>query len=62
MSMSRKHFTAIAEVLRSTNASDKTITEMAWMCAQFNPHFKRDTFLEACGYKEYMRQWKGVKA
>jgi len=56
MSLSRKHFRDMAEVLRTTNASNETIEEMAWFCAKHNPHFRKDLFLEACGYRPRVRE------
>ena len=48
--MTRKHFDAIAEALRATNASNQTIEAMALVCAHFNTNFQYDKFLEASGY------------
>ncbi len=56
--MTRKHFIAIAEVLNSTEASNETIEEMAWVCAKFNPHFNKDTFLSAAGYRNNNKENK----
>ena len=46
--MTRKHFRAIASVLYATNASDETISAMAYEMARFNPNFDRNTFVTFC--------------
>jgi len=46
--MTRKHFRAIASVLYSTQASDETISAMAYELARFNPSFDRNTFVTFC--------------
>lgn len=47
--MTKKHFTAIANILRDANASDGTKEEIGEALADFfqsvNPNFKRDRFM-----------------
>lgn len=48
--MSRKHFKAIAEALKGAKASLEVCQAVASQMYQFNPHFDRTKFLEACGH------------
>lgn len=50
--MTKKHFEAIAEVIKNTLVSDRreaTATAMADYFETVNPRFNRDQFLTACG-------------
>jgi len=47
MAMSRKHFTAIAEILCETGASQSTGRELARFFKSDNPAFKIDRFMTA---------------
>lgn len=48
--MSRKHYRIIAEAFR-TNTDPKEIAEaLAILLKADNPNFRRDTFLDACGF------------
>ena len=46
--MTRKHFVQIAQLLKDTKASIKTIEGMAEICLQDNPNFDTDRFIIAC--------------
>ena len=46
--MTRKHFKALAEALRISEASAKTVKEVALVCARHNPNFNWEKFREAC--------------
>tara|TARA_R110002012_G_scaffold263822_1_gene447050 strand:- start:283 stop:471 length:189 start_codon:yes stop_codon:yes gene_type:complete len=46
--MTRKHFRQLAEALRITEASPKTVKQIALVCARNNPNFDWDKFREAC--------------
>ena len=59
--MSKKHFQALAEALKSARALGNPLTDVQWMCdvkgvanvcARFNPLFDRAKFLKACGVGE----------
>lgn len=57
--MTRKHFTAIAATVKNMLISDEdrfqVATDLADTLAEFNPHFDRDRFIEAC--KRYTCKW-----
>ena len=46
--MTRKHFKALAEALRITEASPETIKQVALVCARNNPYFDFIKFRVAC--------------
>lgn len=46
--MTKKHFEAIARVLRETKATEATCLAMAYALENFNPAFNRGRFLAAC--------------
>ena len=46
--MTRKHFKALAEALRITEASRETITAIALVCHKANDNFDLSKFIEAC--------------
>ena len=48
MVMTRKHFKAIADILRWEEASSKMVTRFANFCSKENPNFSYDKFIEAC--------------
>lgn len=48
--MSRKHFRAVAEALKDSKAPFDVCHKMAQTLAQFNTHFDRTKFMEACGH------------
>ena len=50
--MTRKHFIAIAKVLRETGANNFQILCFAHEFTNFNSNFNLDKFLEASGYQE----------
>ena len=54
--MQKRHFEAIAEVIRSTDGDKETLREIAARLAEtlagFNPTFDRHRFLTACGLGE----------
>ena len=63
MSLSRKHFEAIADGIKDLVSSRKEldysdepfinlIDDMCYMCRQDNPNFNRDKFIEACGFPD----------
>ena len=54
--MTKKHFVAIADAMKSARVIDKSQWEedcktLAWALAQINPKFDRMLFLDACGLK-----------
>lgn len=56
MTMTRKHFEAIAEILKyNSNKThpavfSKMVLDFAELCAKENPNFNVNKFHEACGY------------
>ena len=65
MSLSRKHFEAIADGIQHLAVAhtrgelefDKQplvdfIDDMCYMCRQDNPNFDRDKFIKACGFPD----------
>jgi hypothetical protein len=54
--MTRKHFQEFAEMARrmrgkmDATAHVALVTELAGVCARFNPSFDRVRFFDACGY------------
>ena len=52
MSMTRKHFKAIAEILKRHKASHEMIMDFTKMLSDENDRFNVGTFLEACGYED----------
>ena len=52
--MTRKHFRAIAQILRKHKEviPDSMVRDFANMCAEHNDYFKRETFIKACYYEE----------
>lgn len=48
--MTRKHFRAIAEALKISNASLDTCRAIAQVCREDNPNFDTYKFLQACGH------------
>jgi hypothetical protein len=56
MTMTRKHFEKIAEILKyNSNKThpavfSKMVLDFAEMCANENPNFNVNKFHEACGY------------
>ena len=47
--MSRKHFKALAEILRTHRADGVLIRDMADFCYNSNSNFDRARFYDACG-------------
>lgn len=51
--MSRKHFKALADVVKNTDlepeAKERLAHEIALVCRSFNPNFDLQRFLTACG-------------
>lgn len=51
--MSKKHFVALAEMVRNMDASgavcELVAKELADVCIRFNNNFDRERFLAACG-------------
>lgn len=45
--MTRKHFNAIAEVLREHSASDELVADLARVLAETNPGFNYLRFIQA---------------
>ncbi len=45
--MTRKHFNAIAKVLREHRASDELVADLARVMAETNPNFQYMRFIEA---------------
>lgn len=56
MSMSRKHFQALADCIKSLPVSEEVRSVVASRMADtlkvFNPSFNRDRFLRACGVSQ----------
>jgi Golgi nucleoside diphosphatase len=48
--MSRKHFVAIADILKTQNASKELCLELAYQFKTLNSNFDITRFLNACGY------------
>lgn len=48
--MSRKHFNKLAEILKRTEAKRETIEQIAEFCAEQNPRFDRERFIEASSW------------
>tara|TARA_Y100001938_G_C7992804_1_gene380393 strand:+ start:618 stop:764 length:147 start_codon:yes stop_codon:yes gene_type:complete len=46
--MTRKHFKAIAEILKSRKADENLVRDFALFCLEENPRFDYSRFLEAC--------------
>ena len=46
--MTRKHFKAIAEILKSSNANVEVVLNLAKYLATLNPKFDKSKFLKAC--------------
>ena len=47
--MTRKHFIAIAEILKKNNASFEMIREFVFLCQKENPNFDYHKFQKASG-------------
>jgi len=47
--MTRKHFVAIAEILKKNNASFEMIREFVFFCQKENPNFDYMKFQDAAG-------------
>ena len=56
--MTRKHFIAIASVLRDEEAHDDLKLKMAEALKQFNENFNTETFLSAAGYRNTNKENK----
>jgi hypothetical protein len=52
--MSRKHFIAIARILKDTKADPLIIREFASLCASENMYFDYDKFYEASGLDSHV--------
>ena len=50
--MYRRHFIAMAAILKDTNADWETCVGFAEYFASQNQNFKFGVFMEACGYKD----------
>jgi|TARA_Y100000004_G_scaffold178688_1_gene221497 hypothetical protein len=48
--MTRKHFIAIAKILKENKASHKMIKEFALLCLEENPLFDYTKFVNACNW------------
>tara|TARA_A100001201_G_C4035691_1_gene185102 strand:+ start:58 stop:210 length:153 start_codon:yes stop_codon:yes gene_type:complete len=46
--MTRKHFVAIAEILKDRNADENLIRDFALLCLDENPNFDYIKFVNAC--------------
>ena len=46
--MTRKHFIAIAKILRDRNADENLIRDFALLCLEENPLFDYTKFVNAC--------------
>ncbi len=46
--LTKKHFIKIAGILKSNNASDDLINDMADYFQELNPNFDYDRFVKAC--------------
>lgn len=46
--MTKKHFQAIADILRDHDAKPELKSELARYFKSLNPRFNRDRFLQAC--------------
>lgn len=59
MSLSRKHFEAIAHTLDANRADLALVEDFADMCAEFNPLFDRKRFVTAATIK--WREWQSYE-
>lgn len=50
--MTKKHFTAIAEILKNSNDKKQIITELARFCKTQNSNFDTYRFKKACGLSD----------
>ena len=48
--MSRKHFIAVAETLKTQNANKELCLELAYQFKAFNSNFDINKFMTACGH------------
>ena len=46
--MTKKHFIALAAILKSQSAPPSLVSAIADWLAQINPNFDRERFVEAC--------------
>jgi hypothetical protein len=71
MAMSKQHFEALAEALRSARPPNPGLMRLAWVetcrsvadvCARFNGRFDRARFLRACGAEGFEQARQGDEA
>ena len=46
--MTRKHFIALANAIKESHGFDELVDRVADVCAEANPNFDRQRFIEAC--------------
>ena len=50
MTMTKKHFIALAEVLKDNKASKNLIEDIMMVCNRYNNNFDREKFKDASGF------------
>ena len=54
--MTRKHFIALANAISESHNLDELVDRVADVCAEANPNFDRQRFIEACHGGAHVRQ------